>query len=190
MQSKFHLRNPFGRLLVRLPLPVAASTAQIESLDWLPANVLKIDHVLCDHHERVIRRARNFQLAGNIFESVRCDKAMGAKENPFCWSYGQTRPFSYCRRADLELASGRLKLARVSKWTQTLIRLLRTSKDARWRIERREACARATQNFPMSPNSSLACFDLKHDLETLRGSAPRTPKSKAGKRDRERKASL
>jgi hypothetical protein len=24
-----------------------------------PANVLKIDHVLCDHHERVIRRAQN-----------------------------------------------------------------------------------------------------------------------------------
>ena len=31
--------------------------AQLLSLESVPANVLKIDHVLCDHHERVIRRA-------------------------------------------------------------------------------------------------------------------------------------
>jgi hypothetical protein len=34
-----------------------ASIAATAELFQVPANVLKIDHVLCDHHERVIRRA-------------------------------------------------------------------------------------------------------------------------------------
>ena len=60
-----------------------------------PANVLKIDHVLCDHHERVIRRAvRRFCLtnlgdenrfmahAGAAFETSRSDLGKGEPPLP------------------------------------------------------------------------------------------------------------
>jgi hypothetical protein len=61
------------RLATSLPGQNFPSTRSQVFLESVPANVLKIDHVLCDHHERVIRRARpclkkiSVEVKGKVF---------------------------------------------------------------------------------------------------------------------------
>jgi hypothetical protein len=52
----YNFRRYLWSGLWRTPLCREPLQAHHAYLERLTANVLKIDHVLCDHHERVIRR--------------------------------------------------------------------------------------------------------------------------------------
>jgi hypothetical protein len=95
----------------------------------VPANVLKIDHVLCDHHERVIRRA------------------VRRSEN--------TNPGSAGEQPGPPIAE--------AKCIVSTLRDIKPEADCIWE--------------PVG--SKQAELFSKHDSVMLRGSAPRTPKSKA-----------
>jgi len=132
----------------------------------------------------IAEKSFDFQLAENCFPSLRCDKAMGAETRGLVVCL-ETRTLRYCRPADLQLPSGRLKLPVCQSADKRSSGDSRTTNDARERIERREGCARVRHNFQAVSNSHLAGAGFKSslaltDFVTLRGSAPRTPKSKAG----------
>jgi hypothetical protein len=160
------------RLATSLPGQNFPSTRSQVFLESVPANVLKIDHVLCDHHERVIRRARNFQLAGNIFESVRLDKASRAETLALVVS-PYNRSLRRCRPAEHELPSARLKLPVCQSADKHSSGDSRTTTDARERNEWREGCASVVHPFAVA---SLTLTSLATLKKGLRG-------------DRERKAS-
>ena len=127
----------------------------------------------------------DFNWLRECFESVRSDKASRAEKNTFWRSYVQTRSLRCCRRADLQLASGRLKLACIPKWIiKVLVRLLRTANDARWRNKQQEACASVSHIFQASPNRSFALEPLNREVVTLRCTRQRQEKSEreTGKR--------
>ena len=169
----FRFRNSTGAAFGKMVSPIVAGTVPAVFLERQSANV---------------PTPFDFRLAGNSFKSVCCDKASRA-ETRLWRSRLQTRSLRSCRRADLELASGRLKLACIPTWIiKVLARLLRTANDARWRNKQQEACARVAQNFLLSPNSNLACLNSKHELVMFYKHHQRQREKR--KRDRERKASF
>ncbi len=116
-------------------------------------------------------------LAGNILSSVRSDKAWRAETMALAVS-PKNRSLCSCRPADLQLPSGRLKLACIPKWIiKVLVRLLRTANDARWRNKQQEGCARVPHTFRASPNRSFAFDPLNRGIVTVRCTRQRQEKS-------------
>jgi hypothetical protein len=129
----------------------------------------------------------DFQLAEGIRESVRSDKASRAG----IWALvvsPENRYLRICRRADLQLPSGRLKLPVCQSADKCSSGDSRTTTNARERNEQREGCARVTQNFLLSPNGILARAFSKHDFVTCAARGRCNSNYKGPKRDRERKA--
>lgn len=124
----------------------------------------------------------DFNSAEGIFESVRADKALGAGTQALVVSPATGHPCK-CRHAEHEPATARLKIPfPQSGVSHVAPRLLRTTNDARWRKRETDAVAGVFYS-----RWNLASFLSKHDFVTLRGFAPRTPESKAGKRDRRKR---
>ena len=163
-----------------------SAALRLEGLDRLTPHThfaVGTEKVSRSNAKNIFAQPFDFQLAENCFPSLRWNKAMGAETRGLVVCL-ETRTLRYCRPADLQLPSGRLKLPVCHSADTRSSGDSRTTNDARERIERREGCARVRHNFQAVSNSHLAGAGFKSslaltDFVTLRGSAPRTPKSKA-----------